>query len=65
MGEASCRFWFGEWMRGLRPHGWMVAGSVKDKGATEKVQEVIGATGDSHQLVSRRGFVGIDVSFGA
>src|SRR5215469_4817034 len=41
MGEASCRFWFGEWTRGFRPHGWMVAGSQKDKIATEKVQEVI------------------------
>src|SRR5262249_3108988 len=33
---------FGEWMSGLRPHGWMVAGSLKDNVATEKVQEVTG-----------------------
>jgi hypothetical protein len=42
-------------MRGLRPHGWIVAGSLKDKVATEKVQEVIGPPGPpgvSQQLVS-------------
>src|SRR5215471_8692162 len=42
MGEAPCRFWFGEPRERLRPHGWRVAGSLKDKVAAEKVQEVIG-----------------------
>jgi hypothetical protein len=65
MGKAPCRFWFGERMRGLRPLGGMVAGSLKDKVATKKVQEVIDPPGDSQQLVSRRGFAGIDVSFGS
>jgi hypothetical protein len=43
----------------------MVAGSRKDKIATEKVQKVIGGLEIPKQLVSRRGFAGIDVSFGS
>jgi hypothetical protein len=64
MGEAPCRLWFGEWMKGLRPHGWMVAGSQKHKVAIEKVQEVIGGVRRFQAIGIRRGFGGIDVSFG-
>jgi hypothetical protein len=44
----------------------MVAGSLKDKIPTEKVQEVIGPPlGDAKQLVSCRESAGIDGAFGS